>query len=194
MKPLCFMGNIGCGKSTWANQLSSHGYLVASENLNTIKYLDNYWKYGTHAFHTQVEFYATWLDLYYQANQKNRHSIIDSSIISHHMIFSTYMNNHKIISADEFFVCEQLYSAISSVIDCKTVYLYCNIEELYRRAMIRNRPLEKHQMNFLIEIEHMFKKVTNNLDIPKIDISNKSPNSPEDYIEFVNVLNGLKLI
>lgn len=184
MKPICFMGNIGCGKSTWATKLSTKGYYIAFEDLNKIKYLEQYWKSGNFSFHTQIEFYATWLDLYYNANTQNRTSIIDSSIISHHMVFSYYMKKNKLISEDEFFVCCQLYSAISKLVDYNTVYLFCDIEELYHRTTVRNRILEPHQKDFLIEINCIFENLVKKLEIPTIDISNLSPNNEKDCIIF----------
>lgn len=188
MKPISFMGNIGCGKSTWATKLSTKGYHIVFEDLNAIKYLEKYWKSGVYSFHTQIEFYATWLDLYYSAIQENGVSIIDSSIISHHMVFSCYMKKNKLITEEEFFVCCQLYSAISKLVDCNTVYLFCNIDELHRRTTVRNRTLEPHQREFLIEINCMFENIVEKLRIPTIDISNLSPSNDKDCITFENKL------
>jgi deoxyadenosine/deoxycytidine kinase len=123
-----FIGNIGCGKSTWLKALNKNGYNTVAEDLSEITFLQDYWTNHQFSFHTQIGFYASWLNLYNRA-EKIGGAFIDSSIMSHHLVFTKYMSEHSLLTSKEFHVCNQLYEAIMNRICHECVFLYCELEE-----------------------------------------------------------------
>lgn len=191
MKSCMFIGNMGCGKSTWLEALNHHGYRTIFEDLSNVIYLNDYWEKGLFAFHTQVSFYATWLNLYNKANQIGG-ALIDSSILSHHLVFTQYMFDVGTLDQNEYNLCCQLFNAIYDNIDCKCVYLHCDLSENIKRVINRSRNNEKRNVDFITEMNNRFDRLAYISKNPMlcIDITALSPQSDEDFVYFCNQLAG----
>lgn len=192
MKPLVLMGNIGCGKTSWGKVLSQKGYNVICEDLTAVTHLNEYWKTGQNAFFTQLEFYISWIELYNKSQSCKQLCLIDSSILSHHLVFTKYMFNKNILSAEEFQICNSLFENILELIDINVVYLYCNSVELINRIKMRNRENELNSYNYIIDLDNMFNEVVEQYNIPVIDISNLDVNNNDDVDYFVKKMKEIK--
>ena len=184
-----FHGSIGCGKSSWVKQLASLGYKTIYEDLSDVMYLYDYWKTGKFAFHTQVGFFASWLKLYNIAINVNG-AFIDSSIFSHHYIFTKYMYDNGFLSKREFEQCEQLFQQIIQFVKCICIYLRCLPTENINRVQQRNRGVEKKDKNFILEINNRFEMyyASNKSNMYYIDITSLNPNQESDVEEFMKQL------
>lgn len=189
MNTISFLGNIGCGKSTWARCLAKRGFAIFLENLSAHQFLADYWSRKINPFHTQIEFYVLWLKQYSQS-YKNGGGILDSSIISHHNIFTKKMLENQIISQQEFDVCDAFYNSVFDVICCRNVYLYCELDECYRRATVRSRANEMHDKEFLEEIHLRLQNIykENNKNFTFIDITNLDSGRKEDVDHVLSIL------
>lgn len=189
MKNCMFIGNMGCGKSTWLKALNQHGYRTIFEDLSDIVYLKDYWEKGTFAFHTQVSFYASWLNLYNKANQMGG-ALLDSSILSHHMVFTQHMFDDGTLDRNEYNLCCQLFNAIYNNIDCQCIYLHCDVDENIKRVSNRSRNLEKRNVDYVIEMNKRFEILAyaQRNHMLSINITALSPHSYEDFIYFCNQL------
>lgn len=188
MKPLSFLGHIGCGKSTWAQAITEYcGLSLVKENLQDIHFLPYFWREQRYAFHTQVGFYLEWWKLYNDAMWQKQ-CLIDSSIISHHLIFSTYMFEHQILDIYEFAMCKNLYEMIVCETSVNTVYLHCDMEVLKQRIKKRNRKDELHSSQYLSELQALYWKAQKKYNLPIIDISHLSPYNEKDVGSVVTLL------
>lgn len=194
MNPLSFFGNIGCGKSTWAQVIAQYcGFHLIKENLQDILFLQHFWKDRQYAFHTQIGFYLEWVSLYrYAALQQQ--SLMDSSILSHHQIFSTYMVNHQILDKYEFEMCTELYNYILSNTSFNTIYLHCDIDVLEQRIKSRNRTNELHDQKYIIELQKLFWETQKHYCLPIIDISHLSPFNEKDVETVMALLQKEKFV
>lgn len=196
MKNCVFIGNIGCGKSSWVDAFHHHGFQVVKENLDEIYFLQDYWTSGRYAFHAQVGFYATWFNLYNTANLL-RGAFMDSSILSHHMIFTEYMHDNALLAEKEYRVCQQLFDAIWSNVQCHNVFLHCSLEENLSRVEKRARKFEIKNREFICMLYNKYNELYYKIqdEMLFIDITNLSPQSDDDFKLFCNELveGGLNL-
>lgn len=189
IKPCIFHGSIGCGKSSWVQKLSLLEYKTISEDLSDIIYLHDYWTRGEFAFHTQIGFYSSWLKLYNKAMRMNG-AFIDSSIFSHHYIFTKYMYDTGILSTKEYKQCEQLFQQIIQFVECICIYIRCSPQENINRVQQRNRVAEKNSKDFILEINHRFERyyASHKDTMRTIDVTSLNPNRKSDVEEFIKQL------
>ena len=187
--PCIFHGNIGCGKSSWMRQMSLLGYNTVFEDLSDVIYLHDYWETGKFAFHTQIGFYASWLKLYNLAVSMGG-AFIDSSIFSHHYIFTKYMYDHRILAKKEYDQCEELFQQIVQFVKCTCIYIRCSLPENLRRVQQRSRNLEKNDRDFICELNNRFEMyyASNENNMYNIDITLLNPNEAGDVAAFVKQL------
>ena len=188
-KSCIFHGNIGCGKSSWMKQIFLLGYNTVFEDISDIAYLNDYWKTGDFAFHTQIGFYTSWLKLYNMAVNKGG-AFIDSSIFSHHYIFTKYMYDCGILTKKEYQQCEELFRQIVQIVCCTCIYIQCSLLENLRRVKQRNRKLEKNDKEYICELHNRFELFyeSHKANMYKIDITLLNNNEEDDIKEFLNKL------
>lgn len=181
-----FIGCAGCGKSSWVKRLSLLGYRTVFEDLSDIVFSKDYWRNGAFAFHTQIGFYSLWLRLYNESMQIGG-AFIDSSIVSHHFIFTRYMYDTGVLSEMEFRQCEQMFQEIMRVVSCSSVYLQCETEQNLLRLHQRNRDMEKNNEKYICEIKRRFDQYydMNKCHVPSIDITFLDPDKEDDVSKFL---------
>ncbi|MDE5990034.1 MAG: deoxynucleoside kinase [Clostridia bacterium] len=191
MPPISFIGNIGCGKSTWGKVLEQRGWIVYYEKLSEFSFLQEYWRNKANPFQTQIEFYSSWLHQYIQAS-KSENGLIDSSIISHHNIFTHKMLEEKLITQQEYNLCDKLYNNILEVTNCRYVYLYCNCEECLRRASVRARENELRNEQMIEYVQSRLQNIHDQCgqEMSVIDITNLSPKCDRDIDLFIRKIAG----
>lgn len=189
MNVISFVGCMGCGKSSWTSVLTRSGYHATMEDLGRNPFLHHYWSQGDYPFHTQVSFYTHWLSQYLDASKYEK-SIMDSSVISHHEVFTHHMYMEGILTESEYAVCCDLYNSVIELSDCRFIYLRCDEQELYRRIQCRNREHELNSKAYVSTLHQRLEFIAshNSHIVRSIDITSLSPSCKSDLEQFLFML------
>lgn len=115
-------------------------------------------------------------------------AFIDSSILSHHHIFTKYMVENSILSIKEYKQCCKLFDAILNTIEC--IFLYCDLKQNKNRVSERNRVNEINNESYINLLKMRFDVLyeNNKNNIIKIDITDLNPYHKNDFLLFYNFI------
>jgi len=183
-------GNIGSGKTTLLDDLEKDGFCVIREDVNTWKFLSLRYKdpeRWTCTFQTEIA-----LSLYTKLKQavlkakKIGLSIIfvERSILTC-LMFANLNLRQGSLSIEEFNVLTTLCTQLHEPFTCfkhKTVLLECDNETCLKRIILRNRPGETIDIDYLEEVESICDKINKSPDTILIDSTQSPQNIKAEFI------------
>lgn len=154
-------GNIGVGKTTLVNKLSSDlGWQPFFEPVTENPYLQDFYEnMGRWAFHSQIFFLTNRLQVHYELSKCRKTALQDRSIYEDAGIFAKNLHLQGSLSDRDFVLYNSLYEKFSANLPRPDlmIYLRANTSTLVSRIKSRNRTFEKEvPLDYISQLNSLY--------------------------------------